>query len=397
MQKVILDALIPREAFEVQDQQGENSGKKTETLAIRDLENEAFFLSCVRKPDFQRETNEWDAQKIHDLIKSFLDGDLIPAVILWKSASYYTFVIDGSHRLSALAAWTNDDYGDGEISKQFYDGYISEDQFKAAEECRKLINSKIGSYQDYRLSVKKSAQADSIILSRARNLATLAIQLQWVEGDSSKAEDSFFKINQQAAPINNTEIRLLKARKTPSGVAARAIMRSGNGHKYWSDFSPEKQDEIEEIAKEINDILFNPKLKNPIKTLDLPIGGKNYASEGLTLILELINIVNGVSNEKNLESDLEGEKTLKFLKECRKVVRRMNSSDPSSLGLHPVIYFYNHEGRHRTGAFYAIVSLIMEFQIKKSFKNFIKVRSDFEDIIWQYEYFIPEILKKHKR
>ncbi|GAB1539868.1 hypothetical protein NUACC21_25360 [Scytonema sp. NUACC21] len=28
-----------------------------------------------------------------------------------------------------------------------------------------------------------------------------------------------------------TEIRLLKARKTPNGVAARAIMRSGSGHK----------------------------------------------------------------------------------------------------------------------------------------------------------------------
>ena len=43
------------------------------------------------------------------LIESFLDGELIPAVILWQSATHI-FVIDGGHRLSALLAWAHDDY-----------------------------------------------------------------------------------------------------------------------------------------------------------------------------------------------------------------------------------------------------------------------------------------------
>jgi hypothetical protein len=234
------------------------------------------------------------------------------------------------------------------------------------------------------------------IVSRAKSLGTLAIQVQWVEGDSSKAEASFFKINQQAAPIDDTELRLLKARKKPSGVAARAIIRSGKGHKYWSGFAEEKQDRIQELAKEINDILFNPNFKNPIKTLDLPIGGKNYSSQSLALILEFINIVNNVMNENNLDDDLTGEKTIEFLTNCRKVARRINSNHPSSLGLHPIIYFYTPGGRHKLGAFYAVIALILDFEENNYFTNFIKVRSDFELIIWKYEYLVPQIIRKYR-
>jgi hypothetical protein len=52
MSKVNLDALIPREDFEVQD--NINSVKKKETISIEDLKPDSFFFSCVRKPDFQR-------------------------------------------------------------------------------------------------------------------------------------------------------------------------------------------------------------------------------------------------------------------------------------------------------------------------------------------------------
>lgn len=77
--KVSLDALIPREDFEVQDEQRRSTTKNT--LSITDLELDSFFFSALRKPDFQRETNEWDSQKICNFIESFLEGDLIPAII----------------------------------------------------------------------------------------------------------------------------------------------------------------------------------------------------------------------------------------------------------------------------------------------------------------------------
>lgn len=127
-EKLILDALIPREDFDVEEKNENNLGQSKTTLSITDLEYDSFFFSAIRKPDFQRETNEWTPEKVKNLIISFLDGELIPALILWRNQNNYIFVIDGSHRLSALAAWINDDYGDGEISGKYYGGEILEEQ-----------------------------------------------------------------------------------------------------------------------------------------------------------------------------------------------------------------------------------------------------------------------------
>ena len=151
---VSLDALIPREAFEVQGQQNQNIGRNIPMISIRDLERNSFFYPYLRKPNFQRETNEWDVQKICEFIETFLDGDLIPAIILWRSSSSYYFVIDGSHRLSSLIAWINDDYGDGKISKEFYDGDITDEQKAAAQKLRKLIKDNIGSYRTHLTSLQ---------------------------------------------------------------------------------------------------------------------------------------------------------------------------------------------------------------------------------------------------
>jgi len=394
MGKVNLDALIPREDFEVDENQ--IPGKKKETISIEDIKADSFFFMNVRKPDFQRETNEWDEKKISEFIRSFIQGDLIPAIILWRSSGGYLFVIDGSHRLSSLAAWVNDDYGDGDISKMFYDGLIPDEQLQIAEKTRNLINQKIGSYKDYKLALSYPEKVKQEIVSKAKNLAALAIQLQWVEGDARNAENSFFKINQQAAPIDKTELKLLKTRRNANSIAARAIIRSGKGHKYWSKFSSENQKTIQEIAEKINTILFSPKLKTPIKTLDIPIGGKLYSAGTLPLILDFINITNNINSKTKLEDDETGDKTIKILKRTLKIVQIINSNHPSSLGLHPVIYFYSKDGRHRTALFYAITKLIVDLEQKKKFNQFVKARKGIENIIWNFDYLIQHINRKYR-
>lgn len=396
MKKVNLDALIPREDFEVKE--SSISSKKKETVSIEDLKQDSFFFSSVRKPDFQRETNEWDAKKISDFVESFVVGDLIPAIILWRSSSGLLFVIDGSHRLSSLAAWINDDYGDGKTSKDFYDSAIPEDQKTIAHETRKLIEKNVGSFSDYELAKTRPEKVKPEIAAKVRALGSLAIQLQWVEGDANKAETSFFKINRQAAPINDTEIILLESRKKPNCVAARAVIRSGKGHKYWSDFSENKQAEIQKLAAEINNILFEPDLTAPIKTLDLPIAGKNYSAQTLSLILDLINISNDVPKDfkTKLANDAVGDETIKFLKRCRQVVYRINSIHSSSLGLHPIIYFYSKGGNYRIASFLAVVSWVLKMEKKKSFDKFIKVRRNFEEAIFKYQHLIQQIIDKYK-
>jgi len=392
---IVLDALIPREDFEVKDE-ASGTTRNISTIGVRDLEYNSFFFAALRKPDFQRETSEWDAKRIVSLIESFISGDLIPAVILWRSQASYTFVIDGAHRLSALASWVNNDFGDGDISKQFYDGVIPEEQIEASENTRKIVRQQIGFFSDYQLALRNPEKVESHISEKAKSMGALAIQLQWVEGDAQKAESSFFKINQQAASIDKTELKLLKSRRKPNGISSRAILRSGKGHKYWSSYEQEIQLEIQGIAEEINEIIFQPSLKNPIKTLDLPMGGKNFSSQGQSLILELVNKTNDVTKSIELKDDLDGVDTIKYLKNCLKVVRRLNSIHPSSLGFHPAIYFYSKDGRHKPASFWAAIDFLRELEKKKKFDWFTDVRSQFEEFLLQYDYIVQQIVRKYR-
>ncbi|MDI2444678.1 HNH endonuclease family protein [Pseudomonas aeruginosa] len=390
MAKVNLDALISREDFEIEEVV--NSGKKKETISIEDIKYDSFFFSNLRKPDFQRETNEWDAEKVTELVRSFITGDLIPSVILWRSAGGYLFVIDGSHRLSALAAWVNNDYGDGEASKLFYDGIVPDEQLRVAQDTRKLIEKAVGAYSDFRLALTHPEKVRPDIVRHSKNLGALAIQLQWVEGDARKAESSFFKINQQAAPIDKTELKLLEDRRKPNSIAARAIIRSGKGHKYWSGFSKEAQIEIQEIAAEINEILFSPRLQTPIKTLDLPIAGKLYSAQTLPLIVDMINIV----SKGSALDDEDGNATISVLKRVRKISSLLNSNYPSSLGLHPAVYFYSQEGRHKSASFLAMTDFADRISREGKLDDFTSIRPRFESFLLDYEYLIQQINRKYR-
>ena len=379
-----LDALIPREDFEIKEG-SQIPSQNLPAIQVRDLEAGSFLYQTLRKPDFQRETSEWTPDKVCDLIQSFLDGDLIPAVIFWNSSGY-NFVIDGAHRLSAIIAWVTDDYGDGVISQSFFEYSISSEQSDIADKTRKLIKKKFGTYSDHKFAISNQDKVTPEMLERAKKLATLTIQLQWVRGDSSKAEASFFKINEQASPINDTEKKLLKSRKKPNSISARAIIRSGTGHKYWSKFENANQVEIETLAKDINDLLFTPKLETPIKTLDVPLAGKGYSTQTLSLILDLINITNDIKQDSELEDDATGLQTIAFLKKTKKRLSRITGTNPSSLGLHPAVYFYSTIGRYQVTAFYTVLNLIQELESKPSALNkFTDIRSKFEDFLLSYK------------
>ena len=397
--KIVLDALIPREDFDVKDQNIIALGRNKTTLSIPDLEYDSFFFSTIRKPDFQRETNEWDANKVVELVKSFIEGELIPAIILWRSSGNYIFVIDGSHRLSALASWINDDYGDGPISMEYYGGEIPEEQKIIAEKARELINERIGAFKDYKLANRAPEKVSKYISEKAKGLGALALQVQWVEGNSQKAEESFFKINQQAAPIHPTELMLIKSRKKANGVAARAIIRSGTGHKYWSIFGEDKQATIQELAEEIHELLFRPTYATPIKTLDLPIGGKIFSNDGLTLVYETINIINNITDKDidDIKEDINGDETIKYMKKTKKILQRINSIHPSSLGLHPVVYFYSLRGRHKIASYYAILDFVMYLEQQARLNDFIKIRSSMEEILLNYEFLVQQIVRKYRQ
>lgn len=387
--KVNLDALIPREDFEIET--ASSQSQTTSTVQIRDLEESSFFYPNLRKPDFQRETADWDVEKIVSFLRSFLDGDLIPAIILWQSGQTI-FVIDGAHRLGALAAWVHDDFGDGKISRDFFDERVPDEQLKVADKARRAVNKSIGSYEELQFAVSNAAKSKLEHVARAKNLATLALQLQWVRGNAKKAEKSFLKINQQAAPIDKTELQIIEHRQKPNALSARAILRAGTGHKYWKKFNDTIQDEVEKIAKEINQLLFRPALETPIKTLDLPVGGRGFNSRSLRLIFDLVNLVNRPASE--LADDVDGTETLKFIKKTKKVVQRITGDHPGCLGLHPAIFFYSASGRHQPTAFLAAIELVRDYADRKQLKNFTSIRNRFEEFLAKYKSISNQITVK---
>lgn len=402
-----LDALIPREDFDMVDSQP-TSGTK-DSIAISDLVADSFFYNALRKPDFQRETGDWSGEKICEFIRTFLDGDLIPAVILWKSLGG-TFVIDGAHRLSALIAWVNNDYGVGQISIKMFDFNIIDEQRSVANKTRDLVAKEIGTYAEYQALSKKSDPSRPEQSQRAIRLGQIAVRVQWVTGDSRKAEESFYRINLSATPIDDTELSMIKARRKPNALATRAIVRAGSGHKYWFGFTEEVQEAIEAHARTIYDLLCNPPLSVPIKTLDVP-AAPGYSPDTVRLIYDLINYLNGLRPEMwmdpprkasktrnlltpKLPDDTDGSVTLGYMKTVKRIASRMIGEHKGSLGLHPAVYFYGATGKFQSTAFLAMVALVVDLEKRDKFDEFTDARSRFEDFLIAHRHYV-NLVGKH--
>lgn len=387
-QKVNLDAMLPRADFAAKSDD-DSSAEKIQTFSVAQLKQDSFLVHRLRKPDFQRETNHWDPKQILVFLKSFLDNELVPSVILWQSPSH-VFVIDGGHRISTLRAWIEDDYGDGPISSKFYLGTIPEDQKRVATRVRNLVNREIGPYKTLHAAmIDPDSTSDEVLKKRARNLATRSLSLQWVEGDAEKAETSFFKINTQGTPLHKTEERLLRERRNPVVISARSIVRAGTGHKYWSRFDQETITQIEVAALELHELLFQPEINEPIKTLDLPLGGRASPISALNLLMDFIATAARETSSETVDwainqPDPDGMATLDALKKCTNVMRRITGNGAASLGLHPAVYFYNHRGKHSDHLFLAVTGVFakaIQDNNKDFFKKFTACREPLEKFL----------------
>lgn len=60
------------------------------------------------------------------------------------------------------------------------------------------MRKKIGAFKDYQMATRNPEKVEPFIVERAKSMGALAIQVQWVEGDTKKAEISFLRsINRQ--------------------------------------------------------------------------------------------------------------------------------------------------------------------------------------------------------
>jgi hypothetical protein len=383
--KVTLDAMIKRADFA---QQAEAPAIELgEKLIIEQISSKSPFLRFLRKPDFQRETNHWSPEQVATLVKSFASGELIPSLILWKSSAY-VFVIDGAHRLSALKAWVENDYGDGTESFKFFGGKISTQQKRHADATRKLVEKAVGRFSDFKSMSGDDLEADTAAAKTAATIFTRSLHIQWIQGSQEVAESSFFKINSQGTALDLVEEMLLKNRKTSYAIAARSVVRAGTGHKYWSGFSKEAQKNIEDAALRLNNLLFQPDVTEPIKTLDLPLGGTSSSIDALKMLIDIFSIMDGsVDSRKSIEAlapDVDGTQSLALLRRAQRVAGRLTGNDAPSLGLHPAVYFYTERGKHSRflflGVFKAVADSVRNNN-SKWFQDFSRARKALEKML----------------
>jgi hypothetical protein len=401
---VNLDALILREDFN--SEEGPAAGEKGKSEASKtDLSKGEHFYLTLRKPDFQRETAAWSPEAVCNFIESFVNGDLIPAVVCWQSASRLTFVIDGAHRLSAVMAWLQDDYGAGDDSVKFYNNNIPLDQRKVHDKTKALVDERIGSYKNVKAETEIPG-SNPQLTSAARSLASSGIPLLWVKGnDHKKAERAFLTINQSAVQIHPTEFTILNSRSQPNAISSRVIVRNGTGYKYWKDFSTDGQKEVERLGRTIYSALYSPPLDPPIKTPDLPIAGHGYGTQTLPLIFDYVNIGNGIpvvdsSKKSKKTSEIVQDKpdelaTLECLRKAQKLTNRFTGTHPSSLGLHPAVYFYAANGRHQPTAVLAIAAMFIDLEAEDKFIEFTKIREKFETFLVDHKMFVNQLVVKH--
>lgn len=396
METVNLDALIEREDFDrLDDNNASSAAKLGRELYIATLTPEDR-LAVMRKPDFQRETSGWSPEIVSEFIKSVADGDVVPALIMWRSPkSGNTFVIDGAHRLSALVAWVNDDYGDGFFSRAFYER-ISEQQIQTAQKTRALVEQKVGRYADLKRFAKEVRSAPSpLAISRGQNILSNPLGVQPIEGDARAAEHSYLRINSTAVPISPTEVTLIDSRRLATGIATRALMRAGRGYEYWSHFDEPQKSRIKETAALVYDQLIRPITDYPILALDLPTPSRGYSANSLKTILDLVTILNAAppgTKKNKAEDDLDGSGTVQHLDQVRRVTERVFGRKHSgSLAFHPALYCYDIRGKFVPKALIGAIEFVRDLDNRKMFFEFTKHRKDFEDFLVRHSHIMTQI------
>jgi len=310
--------------------------------------------------------------------------------------------------VSALIAWVNDDYGAGEISNKAWGQAVPPEQKRLHDETKKLIDFEIGSYAqlyDFGLNPEHTSELDK--RRRGKAIATMQLSIQKVEGDATVAEESFYKINSNSVAIDQTELDMIRARKKPNAIAVRALIAAGKGYKYWEDFPNAK--EIEAKAAEGYQLLFGEAFDIGPQSPDLPRAGQPYSSDAFKMVLDLVNMFNGITSAMwthkppakkkgaavvtRLPNDADGAATLKYLGAViAKSQIAVGGPDYSgSLGLDQGVYAYGATGNVHPAAYLASLRFAVELNDSNRLIDFSVVRKDFEDFLVRYKIFINKL------
>lgn len=355
--KCNLEHLIPRSDIEENESNGVISqSDRRSTFNLTDLEKGQFFYEQLRKPIFQRDTNEWTVERLEQLILTFLDDGLIPAIILWEDLDGSIYIIDGAHRISSLIAWVNSDYGK--------ENELNDSNHNAIEE---YINNKIGSYEEIKRSKNEKYKWQKQIIAKR------SIAVQWVTGDYGKVKESFIRINEQGVVVTADEKELIENDQLPTSKLSRAVLGHGLGQKSKNQ---------NEKTKKIFQRFFKPFLSHELN--NYPFAGSLNEDFVISKIYNAIKIIDNGEKLNLLELTEKVETILKLIQD--------------DLNISQKVYFYGATKKHKTNSFYGFIrfSLLLN-ENAQLYREFIENRKFFEEYLVENERHIQVISRKKRQ
>ncbi|HEX7073148.1 MAG TPA: DUF262 domain-containing protein, partial [Hyphomicrobiaceae bacterium] len=111
----------------------------------------------------------------------------------------------------------------------------------------------------------------------------------------------------------------------------------------------------------------------------------------LPFVFDLVNLVNdlpiadsskkhSIKGDVGVSNDPDGRETIKYLTNVRSMLERICSVHPSSLGLHPAVYFYSRRGVFQPQALLSFIAFFKAFKTD-DYKQFTTIRRKFEEFL----------------
>lgn len=403
-------------------QDSPNPQNKT-AIEFRDIQENEVWRN-FRKPEFQRATHYWNDDKIIDLLKSVINGYIIPGVILWHNdQTGQVFVLDGAHRISVIRAWVTDDWGDSE--KANTRSYVEEAELNAAKRIRERVNREIGGFAECvqagnefsdlidqdKLPKEHLSERAYLLGKFIRNapFSGFLVPIQWVIGDYNVAEQSFIKINMGGQPLDEQQRKFIECRRAPVVRAINGVATNGTNNTYWLDY----KEECRALSEQIYSYLFSHSIasndEKSFKDLPFCVVKKQKTFDHIAFLQNIFTISHkGITGEKNItdylsryshESDdnVVAEETRRSLLNVNEMFLNVKGKEPQSLGLHPGVYFYTTSGEFRELYFLLFLSFFShgsKQDLSSRKLRFTKSRDLFEEVWMQVK---DALLKEFSR
>ena len=393
-------------------------------IQIRDLFGERPKARRLRKPDFQRATSAWTAKDCADLLEDVLKEQVVPSVIMWLSPDNLQYVLDGGHRISVLLAWIKDDWGDRLSSEDYQDPVLEENSKLAAKQVREELKKReIGKFQDYFdaeetytniESAKRIPESEMGVASlhyaklvRRWDAVKIGFPIQWVKGDYQKAEESFLKINKSGRRLSDWETKLVENRTSSFARTVMSIAEISNANHCWTENAPEigndavlkqKISDILTGVRTLHELLFEPPHRKPIKDEIQPLMATSLTKPETKpfYLAELLTITEGkkgqrpeweflIRRDKNARVSIIIENGLLLIRHALEVISNIYGNSPRSLGLMPLVYFYNQQGTYVRSLLYGMLYWLNHGSETRDIQNrkllFTVHRSAFEKVL----------------